>query len=324
MADGTFPLPVSADGDLNAATNPIYTQLTDGTETASVNASNELNVAIGSVGVGAGDLGKAEDAPHASGDVGVMALAVRQDTQADFGADGDYVPLSIDANGALRTSAQLSVGQPDDDPFAVGTDDVVPTGYLFDDVSTDTLDEGDVGIPRVDGSRRVLTRLVGSTDSQRLEINANNRAEIDIAEQTLTALAVSADNTANSASNPLYVHNVAAVASGSEVHNYKQAVAVAGAGTDDHTYAVVNTTFFLKAVDYASSGASKWEIAHGEPASEATVAVRFLPRFGGGSQICFAPSVEVAKGTAGQVLVTGTNRQGQAQDLYSTIIGNDE
>src|SRR3990167_4942947 len=46
----------------------------------------------------------AEDAAHVSGDIGTMALAVRQDTQVDFGADGDYVPLSIDADGALRVS----------------------------------------------------------------------------------------------------------------------------------------------------------------------------------------------------------------------------
>jgi hypothetical protein len=55
-------------------------------------------------GVAATNLGKAEDAAHSSGDVGVMALAVRQSAQADFGADGDYVPMSIDDNGALRVS----------------------------------------------------------------------------------------------------------------------------------------------------------------------------------------------------------------------------
>jgi hypothetical protein len=55
-------------------------------------------------GTGASNLGKAEDAAHTTGDVGVMALAVRQDSQADFGADGDYVPFSIDANGALRVA----------------------------------------------------------------------------------------------------------------------------------------------------------------------------------------------------------------------------
>lgn len=50
------------------------------------------------------DIGVAEDSAHASGATGVMMLAVRQDTQADFGADGDYVPFSIDADGALRVS----------------------------------------------------------------------------------------------------------------------------------------------------------------------------------------------------------------------------
>lgn len=59
-------------------------------------------------GVGATNLGKAEDAVHASGDVGVMALAVRNDAGSAFAADGDYVPLSVDATGNLRVSASLT------------------------------------------------------------------------------------------------------------------------------------------------------------------------------------------------------------------------
>ena len=55
-----------------------------------------------------GSLGKIEDTAHASGDVGVMALAVRQDTQVDFGADGDYVPLSVDGNGSMRVALSTS------------------------------------------------------------------------------------------------------------------------------------------------------------------------------------------------------------------------
>ena len=50
------------------------------------------------------DIVKAEDTAHSSGDKGVMMMVVRQDSQADFGADGDYVPLSVDANGLLRVS----------------------------------------------------------------------------------------------------------------------------------------------------------------------------------------------------------------------------
>lgn len=61
-------------------------------------------VAISAVipGTGPTYLGKAEDAAHASGDVGVMSLAVRNDTLAALGGtDGDYSPLQVNATGAL-------------------------------------------------------------------------------------------------------------------------------------------------------------------------------------------------------------------------------
>ena len=55
-------------------------------------------------GTGATNLGKAEDAAHSSGDVGVMPLAVRNDDIAALGgADGDYAPLQVNAAGSLYT-----------------------------------------------------------------------------------------------------------------------------------------------------------------------------------------------------------------------------
>ena len=56
-------------------------------------------------GVAATNLGKAEDAVHTSGDVGVMALTVRADTAAATGADGDYVPALTDGSGRLWVNA---------------------------------------------------------------------------------------------------------------------------------------------------------------------------------------------------------------------------
>lgn len=54
-------------------------------------------------GTAATSLGKAEDSAHSSGDVGVMALAVRNDAGSVLaGTDGDYHPLTTDATGALR------------------------------------------------------------------------------------------------------------------------------------------------------------------------------------------------------------------------------
>jgi hypothetical protein len=62
-------------------------------------------------GSGALNLGKIEDGPHSGGDLGVMALAIRDDAlaaNAGVGADLDYVPLRTNNDGALW--AQLSAG----------------------------------------------------------------------------------------------------------------------------------------------------------------------------------------------------------------------
>ena len=55
-------------------------------------------------GTGATNLGKAEDAAHTTGDVGVMPLAVRDDVNVEQGADGDYVALQADKYGKLRVA----------------------------------------------------------------------------------------------------------------------------------------------------------------------------------------------------------------------------
>ena len=61
-------------------------------------------------GVTATSLGKAEDAAHSSGDVGVMALSVRQDTAGALaGTDADYQPLITDASGRLHVNVGNTV-----------------------------------------------------------------------------------------------------------------------------------------------------------------------------------------------------------------------
>lgn len=73
----------------------------DGSETHVGADANGLDVDVTGVvpGTGATNLGKAEDGGHTTGDVGVMALGVRNDADASFGADLDYTPLSVDAGG---------------------------------------------------------------------------------------------------------------------------------------------------------------------------------------------------------------------------------
>ena len=56
-------------------------------------------------GTGATDWGKAEDAAHTTGDVGIMALAVRTDTASQRAqTDGEYSPLITDASGRLHVN----------------------------------------------------------------------------------------------------------------------------------------------------------------------------------------------------------------------------
>lgn len=64
-------------------------------------------------GTGATNLGKAEDAAHSSGDVGVMALGVRASSPTERSAgptDGDYEPFATNAVGAVWITPTPAVG----------------------------------------------------------------------------------------------------------------------------------------------------------------------------------------------------------------------
>lgn len=53
-------------------------------------------------------LAKSEDDAHASGDKGIMALAVRKDTVGALAAtDGDYIPLIVDSSGRLHVNVGI-------------------------------------------------------------------------------------------------------------------------------------------------------------------------------------------------------------------------
>jgi len=116
---------------------------TGGTNVASVSAAGALKVdgsavtqpvsgtvAIGTSvvpGTGATNLGKAEDAGHTTGDVGVMVLGVRNDAGTALATtDLDYIPLSMDANGALRVTGGGGGTQYVGDAGATAT----PTGTI--------------------------------------------------------------------------------------------------------------------------------------------------------------------------------------------------
>ena len=159
---------VSTDGDYVAANasnaGAQYVELLSGTAKIPGDATNGLDVDVTRIvpGTGATNLGKAEDAAHASGDVGVMALAVRRDSASAGGADGDYVALSTDSTGALRVTSGGGGGggtaSTDDGAFTIGSTQLTPVGGLRND-SRDTVDDGDTGVFAMTPTRALYTSI---------------------------------------------------------------------------------------------------------------------------------------------------------------------
>ena len=99
------------------------TQTFKSTESTAVHTPHR-NIDAVVPGSGATNLGKAEDAVHASGDVGVMLLAVRTDTPANkSGTDGDYEPLQI-SGGKLWVQIR-GIQSPNGDAIIDDTADAV-------------------------------------------------------------------------------------------------------------------------------------------------------------------------------------------------------
>ena len=123
LVDGTLDSTTAiAAGNGTAAGALRVTLPTDGTGVVGLNAGTNAigklaansGVDIGDVdvlrvvpGTGATNLGKAEDAAHTTGDVGVMVLGVRNDANAALsGTDLDYTPFSTDSAGNANVQAR--------------------------------------------------------------------------------------------------------------------------------------------------------------------------------------------------------------------------
>jgi hypothetical protein len=148
----------------------------------------DVDVTSVTPGTTASSLGKAEDAAHSSGDVGVLAMAVRRDTAAvGSDTDGDYSTLNVDANGRLHVNVgnTVTVGSHavtnagtfavqvdgsaltalqvidnpvivDDAAFTPATTSVMMAGFEADEGSTDSVDEGDGGAARMTLDRKQI------------------------------------------------------------------------------------------------------------------------------------------------------------------------
>jgi len=101
-----------------------------------------LKVAIEEADTSASGLAKAEDAPHSSSDVGVMALGVRTDTPTSrSGTDGDYNPLQTNDMGSLWVHHE-----PNDVNAGNSTIATLANGAIFTGTGVDVLEYSAVTI----------------------------------------------------------------------------------------------------------------------------------------------------------------------------------
>lgn len=127
----------------------------------------------------------AEDAVHASGAPGVQILGVRQDSQVDLCADGDYCPFTIDGDGNLRVTMAGGTGGTalaDDADFTAGTTSFTPVGGFYQSAVTACTD-GD-------------TCAAGITAQRTLKVTNYTAAGAEIPVSTTTEAAISSAVTA--------------------------------------------------------------------------------------------------------------------------------
>jgi len=345
MADGAFPSLVSKDTAINAAANPIWVELTDGTSAIGVTGGAlDVNIDNSSIAV-TGTFYRDLKAGTGSGEDNVLIFAntVKDGTGTDLvplvDADGNLqvdvltLPslgtvnvdiqdtwsaitgagteagalrvtiandstglLSVDDNGSSLTVDFL--GQKvDDAQFNVTTDTVVAIGAMADETAPDSVDEGDIGIPRMTLDRKLIIEIAdATTDGNRLAVNSNGSINVNVTSAAITG----------------------------EVHDYDSQTFAGGVGTTvNHDY-TVSATMLIKSIIIAASGNMKTELKAGPLATLATYGVFFLnDRQGDTKQIFFDPPIEVPSTSTGTVRLVHTNRQGTAMDTYSTIIGID-
>jgi hypothetical protein len=109
-------------------------------------------ITLGDPGVAATSLGKAEDAPHTSGDVGVLLLGVRNDNSTTLTTtDLDYSGIAVDLAGRVLIRGHVS----EDSALSSGNPLIVVGAQRTDTDATQTSASGDAGFFITDSAGRL-------------------------------------------------------------------------------------------------------------------------------------------------------------------------
>jgi len=333
MADSNSSLPiqsitegnsvkVSKDLNANAIANVIYVNLSDGVDVLAINNDGSINVA-GTVTVTL-DKTKIWDGTDTLDVVvinsaygatpSVLPIAGKYEAAPTTYTDGDATPFLTDVNGRIIVTFDPPYDYVDDSAFGIATGKVVAMGALADETSPDSVDEGDIGIPRMTLDRKILVRITGANDGYRWDISSGGYGKVQI----------SKDDNVNAETNPIYVFQVNRPRGG-EVHDYLQSVAVGGGLSANHVYTITPASakiLLLMQVDGSASGKGRFEVQVGPVATLVTKMVKFNSTAEPNVVFKFDPPIEITEaGGTEQVKIIRTNKEGQAQDVYTLIQG---
>ncbi len=124
----------------------------------------------------------AEDTAAQAADKGIQILAVRRDANTTLvGADNDYAPLQVNADGSLKVAITAGAGSggtsaTDDAAFTVGSGTGTPIMGFADESGPDAVDEGDVGVVRMTLQRGLHVNL---RDASGAEVSVGGGTQYD-------------------------------------------------------------------------------------------------------------------------------------------------
>jgi hypothetical protein len=311
MADGHFPTLVSATRDANATANPMFVQLTDGTDLALIDASGNLGVTFSntSIAVTATDL-DIRDLTHVSDSVkigdGTDFLAVAADGSIAVTDNGGS--LTVDGTVAATQSGAWTVAATQSGTWNIGTVTSITNAVTIQDGGNVISIDDAGGSLTVDGSVSITGSVTVTATDLDIRDLTHVSDSVKVGDGT-DLLAINNDGSINV--------NVVSASAGTAVHDHKIASAVASDSTDNHDYTAGAAALLLKQVTFASSGGSKAVLTYDPSGTPKVIWTGFIPKEGGEKAFILQMPFTVAATKVIRIAVT--NRQGQAQDLYSTI-----
>lgn len=204
LSDGSAALGITGGAlDVNVANTSIAVTQSGTWDIGTVTSiTNDVNIADGGNSITVDDGGSSltvDGTVAISGTVTVDAtdldirdLAYTQDSiqiwanTAKDGTGTNYIPV-VDSDGQLQVdvlslpATTVASDKVDDSAFIVGTDSVGVAGFLADEASPDSVDEGDVGAARMTLDRKQLMVIADpDTDANRLAIDANGYITVNV------------------------------------------------------------------------------------------------------------------------------------------------